>query len=160
MDRPLDRRRLVAFARDVSLVSEEDYRRLMPPAFLDSFPAALADPGLEFSGIYEDGWIGDSAFFALRQGKDSRTLRITGMIPQITDPAFKTELTVLLDGRPVAKRLLGVGEFTVAVALPSMQGNRRVDLQFSKYQRLPGDDGRPASALLKFVGFGPGDGKT
>ena len=32
-----------------------------------AFPADLTYPDLEYSGIYEDGWIAESAFFSLSQ---------------------------------------------------------------------------------------------
>ena len=53
---PLDRRLLVAFGRDVSLLSDTDYAHLTPPSFVQQFPADLLNPQLEFSGVYEDGW--------------------------------------------------------------------------------------------------------
>jgi len=158
-DQPLDRRRVVGFARNISLVSAQDLARLRPPSEVSTFPAALADPALEFSGLYEDGWMSEEAFLILRPNDGSRTLRIAGVIPAIDDAHFSTELSVRVDGKPVAAQRLGVGEFTVAVPVPAMQGNHRVDVKFSRFQRLPGDDGRPVTALLKSVGFAT-EGKT
>lgn len=67
-DVALDRRVLVGFARDVSLMSAEQFARLAPPAKLDSFPDDLAQPDLEYSGIYEDGYCSEHAFAYLGSG--------------------------------------------------------------------------------------------
>lgn len=149
----IDRRRVVAFARDISLISEADYQNLSPPENLSKFPVDLAQPSLEYSGVYEDGWVSESSFFTLKQNKISQVLRVEGMIPLIHDPAFSTELTVMVDGKPVITKQLGLGEFAVTIDLPQIESKHRVDLRFSKNQRLPNGDNRLASALLKFIGF-------
>jgi hypothetical protein len=149
----LDRRQLVAFARDVSLVSDEEYRDLKPPEHVRDFPADLANPALEYSGVYEDGWVSEAAFFALAQPPGAARMRIEGMIPLIDDSAFGTEVDVLVDGRKALTRKLGLGDFKLEIALPPGATRRRVDLRFSKYQRLPHGDNRVAVARLKYIGF-------
>src|SRR5439155_3422792 len=64
-DVALDRRRPVGFLRDISLVSQEEYGRLAPPSKLESFPADLENPDLEYSGIYEDGRVSEASYFQL-----------------------------------------------------------------------------------------------
>src|SRR6185503_15553788 len=68
----VDPRRLVAFARDISLLPEDDYVRLSPPSSIRSFPHAPANPDLEYVGSYEDGWTAEHASFTLSQPADTR----------------------------------------------------------------------------------------
>jgi hypothetical protein len=150
-DLPLDRRLLVGFVRDISLVSQEDYARLRPPARLEKFPGDLQHPDLEYSGIYEDGWVSEASFFRLAQGPGDR-LVVRGLLPLIKDPGFTTQLRVLVDGKLVAARQLRPGPFEVAADVPGA-GTRRVELHFSAHQQLPGGDGRPFGARLDCVGF-------
>ena len=152
-DIPRDRRSLVGFARDISLVSEEDYGRLAPPSYLDTFPAGLTDPNLEYSGLYEDGWVSDTAFFQLTQPNAPAAVAVRGTVPKLNDPSFSSELRVLVDGQELARRVLTLGEFDIRVAAPRGAGRRRIDLRFSNVQRLRGRDRRPTAARLRFVGF-------
>lgn len=151
----VDPRRLVAFARDISLLSEQDYARLSPPSSLSSFPRDLAHPDLEYSGIYEDGWTSEHASFTLTQAPLTSTLLLRASVPNIT-PNFQTHLTVSLDGRPIARRTLAPGPFELRVpATPDARtpARRRVELQFATPQRLPAPDRRLATILLSSIGF-------
>jgi hypothetical protein len=65
---PLDPRYLTSYVRDVSLVSEAQYRSLRAPMLLQHFPADLANPDLEYSGMYEDGWVAESSYAVLSGG--------------------------------------------------------------------------------------------
>src|SRR5262249_10368025 len=58
-----DRRQLTAFGRDVSVVTEEEYASLRTAPLVRQFPDDLRLPNLEFSGIYEDGWVAEAAWF-------------------------------------------------------------------------------------------------
>jgi hypothetical protein len=149
----LDPRRLVGFARDISIVSEGEYAKLSPPEKVESFPADLANPDLEYSGIYEDGWISEAAFLALMQPEKATALVVKGMVPKIDDTAFQSELIILVDGKELIRRRLNPGKFEVRLSPPTGSAKRRVDLRFAKFQRLPGGDNRPVAAKLDFVGF-------
>lgn len=149
----VDQRQTVGFGRDVSLVSEEQYRKMAAPSQVSNFPADLANPNLEYSGVFEDGWVSEAAFFGLNQPAGPTSLVLRGMVPQIADPGFTTELTVLVDGQEVDRRTLGLGNFEVKLPAPGPPGRHRVDLRFSNFQRLPGADKRPVGGLLQSVGF-------
>ena len=150
---PLDQRRLTAFGRDISLISEEEYETLKAPHALSNFPADLADRGLEYSGIYEDGWISERAFFTLAPKPDTRYLVIKGMVPQIDQPDFRNTLAVSIDGSEVAKHPLALGAFELKVPVSANTQRHRIDLAFDRYQVLPGGDARPTGGKIEFIGF-------
>lgn len=148
-----DTRYLTVFARDISLISQDDYSKLAPPAFIAKFPTDLGNRNLEYSGIYEDGWISERAFFTLAPKSDTRYLVIKGMVPQIDRPDFRNTLAVSIDGKEVIKHSLGVGGFEVKVPVSVSTERHRIDLAFDGYQVLPGADGRPTGGKIEFIGF-------
>ena len=152
-DISLDSRYLIGFARNISLISEQQYANMKPPSFLGNFPADLANPNLEYSGLYEDGWVAEAAYLYLTQPDTASPLVIRGSVPIIDKPSFSTELIVLVDGQELARKVLLPGEFELRLPVPSVVGRRRIDLRFSTLQVLPAPDRRPAAALLKFIGF-------
>jgi hypothetical protein len=149
-----DRRSVVCFARDISVISEEEYARLTPPSKIAKFPDGLLNPQLEYSGVCEDGWVSSDSYFYLTQESAHRRLLVHGMVPFVPgNPHFTTELRVLVAGQEAIRERLGVGEFRLLANLPPGMGRRRVDLHFSKDQRLLPPDSRPMAALLSKVGF-------
>jgi hypothetical protein len=152
LDVPRDQRKLVGFGRDISLISEADYANLKPPSAVKSFPGDLAHPDLEYSGVYEDGWISEAAFFTLKSSQPAPLL-IQGMIPRIKNASFTTELTVLVEGQEISRQPLKLGEFSLKLAVPPSPNRQRIDLRFSNSQTLPAPDYRPVVAQLKFIGF-------
>jgi hypothetical protein len=148
---PLDSRSLVAFARDVSLISDSDYQQLQTPAALSNLPADLSNPNFEYSGIYEDGWVAESSFVDLIQRSPHDDLDIRGVIPYITQRVDST-IQVTVDGVPRLEQNIGAADFQLR--LPSLPvGRHRIGLQFSAIQRLPSPDNRPVAALVHFIGF-------
>jgi hypothetical protein len=154
-DVALDSRYLTAFARDVSLISEEQAAAMVPPAALSRFPADLAHEGLQYSGIYEDGWVSEQAFAVLAPADATvaNTLTLRGTIPLISDPGFRCELTLRVDGQIVARRTLGLGDYEVKAKINAGSGGRRIELAFDSWQILPGGDSRPTSGLIKYIGL-------
>jgi hypothetical protein len=150
---PADQRRITTFGRDISIISDEEYLAIHPPLNLKNFPSDLANKNLEYSGIYEDGWISERSFFVLSLGDTSKFITVTGSIPQIDDPTFTTVLKLSVNGREIASKNLGLGNFEFKVPVTSRASKQRIELVFSKYQRLPGADGRIAPAKINFIGF-------
>lgn len=147
-----DPRRLSVYGRDISLITEEEYHALVPPPELRSFPADLANRGLEYSGIYEDGFISEQSFCVLKGTSRDARIRITGMVPGITDMQFRTRIHVVVDGVPVIEREIGVGDFSVEAPLPGdATQKRRVEIRFDKSQVLPGDDARRTGAKISAI---------
>jgi len=152
----IDRRELVAFARNISLVSENEYQRRAAPRSLSRFPADLGHPSLEYSGMYEDGWMSEATSFTLAQPA-GEALRIDGLIPFIAEPDFKTDLTVIVDGVEVVRRTVALGGFSLIAPVPGVAGKRKVELRFRRSQRFQGLDRRVVTAKLNYIGFGAPD---
>ena len=152
----LDIRRITGFSRDLSYISEEEYRQLQPPAAISEFPNGLLHPDLEYSGIYEDGWVSEHSVLWLGQQPDQTNLSVYGMFPKIGSEEVESEVTVSIDGQEIHRRTIRPGEFRIDAHVPYAPGRRRVELQFSALQKLPAPDGRPVAGRLQFVGFQPG----
>jgi hypothetical protein len=166
-DGSLDRRLLVCFARNISAVSPAQYAAMKPPSQIERFPKDLQNPHLEYTGWYEDGWVAEHAWAGLTRPWDAQAVVVKGWVPELADPSFRTELTVLVDGAEVARQTLGLKAFEVRAplpprppsaappgALPGAPASRaKVELKFSRLQHLPLKDKRPVSMLTTFVGF-------
>lgn len=131
-----------------------------PPPKIGSFPDDLRLPGVRPAGLFEDGWTEERAIVELTAPDSGMTLLIRGLVPLIEDPSFRSELRVFIDGQEVARQPLGVGEFEVDVPSPPGSGTRRIELQFSQLQELPGADGRDVAALIRYIGFAAMDGRA
>jgi hypothetical protein len=148
-----DFRRIVGFARDISVLSEEEYETLRTPEHIQGFPADLANKNLEYSGVYEDGWVAESSFVVLKPPAGPCSLVVRATIPRLHGVVAASQMTVLLDGTEIARRSLGVGEVRLRIPIASGNDRRRIDLFFDRADNLPAPDNRPVSAQLQFVGF-------
>jgi hypothetical protein len=147
----LDARMITGFARDISAISDDQYTALRPPSGIEHFPNDLRDPGLEYSGIYEDGWVAESSYVRLLQPAQSTALRIRATVPGfVPQPAA---LRVVVGERTVAQVDLGLGETDLKLPVPRAATVQRIELHFDRAATLPNPDRRPVSALLRFVGF-------
>lgn len=155
-DVPFDNRRLVAFARDFSMISAANYQNLKTPSSLQRFPLDLIDDNLEYSGIYEDGWIAEEAFVVLSPIESERcNFHLDGFVPVIPGRNWPQDLTlrVLVDGKKIAMQRVQTGDFAVDCPMPGSPTKRRIDVRISASLPLPAPDNRPVSAKLRFVGF-------
>jgi hypothetical protein len=144
----IDRRLLTAFLRDVSAVGPgfED----SAPSEISAFPEALRPArGVEYSGIYEDGWASEDFAATLRVG-DSGAVHLRGVVPFIDDEEFRTDVACLVDGFPSAAEHLGIGEVDVPVLAGI--GVHKIECRFSRFQHLPGTDHRPVTMLVHSIG--------
>lgn len=151
---PIDPRRIVGFARDVSAVGPDAVAHLTRPRSLSHFPDDLLDNrALEYSGFYEDGWMSGDAFADLSRPAGT-PFHVEGLVPLVDDPNFTTELTVQIGSRVIARQKLGLGDFSVAVGVDDpCRDSCAVTLHFSRVQHLPGLNPRPVSALIRSLGF-------
>jgi hypothetical protein len=141
---------VTTFVRDISLVSAGQYAHLQAPLALSRFPADLYDADLEYSGIYEDGWMGGDSYVGLAGGPKAY-LVVRGQVPA----GAGKHLVALVNGRPVASEAVAAGPFELRVPVPASSSTRRVELHFAATIRLKAPDLRPAAILLSFLGFTP-----
>ena len=145
---PVDPRYLTAYVRDISLLSNAQYERLRPPSTVSHFPGDLANPNLEYSGIYEDGWIAGDSYMVLAAGPAGNLAIRANVLP-----VKGQHLEVLVDGRRAISRRVGQGALQVNVPLVASTGRRRIELRWTKVAQLGPADRRKAAARLEFVGI-------
>jgi hypothetical protein len=133
------------------------YARTQGPSSIQQFPSDLSDSRLELAGIYADGWTAPTSSFNLFQPDGRQVLTIRGMIPKIDRDDFKTEVDVLWDDKVVARKSVGLGNFSVQAHVPPSPGKHRIGIGFTSVQLLPAGDGRPIGTRLSFAGFEPDD---
>lgn len=156
---PADPRLITAFGRDISLLSEEEYQSFQAPESLENFPSDLGNKHLEYSGIYEDGWISEEAFFILAPKPTAQYLVVKGMIPQVgiqVDWAatfkgilmghfhkvyqarispFQTTITLQYAGEVVAQKNLSYGHFEIKVPFTTAM-RKKIDRSRPGRQRI------------------------
>jgi len=148
-----DPRRLTTRVRDISLIPNSEYRSLRPPAWIDKFPADLADKALEYSGLYEDGWMAERAFLRLAGPPMPARFVLNGMAPWDPKKSSLSELVVRIDGVEKVRYVLQPGEFEVAFVIEPSLKPIRVDLVADGAIRLGPQDARPASILIRSIGW-------
>jgi hypothetical protein len=102
----LDDRRLIGFVRDISVMTDEQYRALPRPTKISEFPWDLYKyQGLEYSGMFEDGWVAEDAYFKFGSSHPGQVLYFKGFIPETAK--FHTEgvdLTPVNSRSPASSR--------------------------------------------------------
>jgi hypothetical protein len=88
------------------------------PSYIQKFPSDLADSRLELDGIYADGWTAPKASLSLFEPRGQQVLAIRGLIPKIDRDDFRTDVEVSLDDKVVAKKSVGLGNFSIEVRVP------------------------------------------
>ena len=153
----LDDRRLVGFTRDISIVTEEQYRKLRRPTRISQLPGDLYDnPGLEYSGIFEDGWLGDRANICLGAAKKGDVVTFKGEIPDL--PEFKRNgvvLTMTINGGEPVPFALRPGTFTINRFVTEDCDVTRLELQFSKAETYGKVDARRLTAFINELSVHP-----
>jgi hypothetical protein len=153
-DLVVDQRPVVGFARDISAIDVHAVGRTAVPELLSAFPADLRPFSLQYSGMYEDGWVSKDSWFELRSDATSDTLTIEGEVPA---GVASDRSSVQLDGRRVWNQQLVSGNFVFTIALPKhfRAGLHRIEVHFSNERLLGNGDMRTASAVLTKIGFQP-----
>jgi hypothetical protein len=129
----LDDRRLVGFTRDISVLTDEQYREMPRPTKISRFPQDLWDyKGLEYSGMYEDGWTAKDAYFKLGASHAGQVLYFKGYIPDI--PRFASagvDLTISINDKPTEVVNLKAGNFSLTRLVKESADITSVTLHFS-----------------------------
>jgi hypothetical protein len=131
--------------------SAEQARDLLPPQAIKSFPADLLNPGLSFSGIYNDGWAAEIARIRLGSEKKAGRIRLKGVVPGFNRLRGGATIAVLVDGQEVARRQFQPGDFELEAAIPETEGPRWIELRSDTSATLSAADPRVASILLKSI---------
>ena len=117
----LDPRFLTSYVRDVSLVSNAEYDRLAAPSMIQSVPADLANPNLEYSGIFEDGWVGRESYAQLSGGPSGRLMIRADVLARRRGQ----RLQVLVNGKTLVSRRVAPGSPALDLPLrPPRAGGR------------------------------------
>jgi hypothetical protein len=146
---PLDPRFLTSYVRDVSLVSGSRFGDLRAPTAIASFPDGLADPNLEYSGIYEDGWLSEDSYVVFAGGGPATLVMRADVLPRLGGQ----HLVALVNGRPVYSKEVAPGALDLRVPLPASHARRRIELRWAGATQLRAPDLRPATALAHFIGL-------
>ena len=147
---PYDPRRVVGFARDISLIDEPEYTSLARPKAINSWPKGLLDhAGLEYSGIYEDGWVSSRAFLVLGKNMNGERLSVEASMPALSK--FRktgNDLRVFLNGDLIYANRVKPGIFRIERVLKKDASQNRIDFIFGDMDKLPPGDDRPVAAQL------------
>src|SRR5262249_38285357 len=109
---------------------------------------------LEYSGLYEDGWVAGTAYAWLTQPHGTCEVVLRGEVPQLEGVSFSgNEVEVLVDGTRVTRRKLLLGSFEIRCPVDARPGRRKVDLRFGTRGRPPAPDNPPFAAHLTRLGF-------
>ena len=149
----LDDRRLVGFTRDISLITEEQYLAMERPTRIGDFPWDLAKyPGFEYSGMFEDGWMAEEAYFKMGPSTPGQVLNFKGFVP--ATPRFKTEgvnVTISINDKPTEIVNVKAGEFTLTRLIREPAAITTIRLQFSAAEMYGDDDKREVSAFVREI---------
>ncbi|MFM8334303.1 MAG: hypothetical protein ACKODK_01965, partial [Opitutaceae bacterium] len=149
---PLDSRKLVAYGRDLSVVSRAELAALRRPDGLKNFPDDLVFArGLEFTGIYEDAWLSPESEFTLAAGAAGGLVRVRGEVPELPGTGLGSgTLRARLNGREFTLPATA-GEFDWLLPLTEAGDATRLALRFSATTKLTGGDGRPIGGKLRSI---------
>ena len=150
----LDDRRLVGFTRDISVMTDEQYRSVPRPTKISVFPEDLLNnKGLEYSGVYEDGWMGRDAYFKLGSSHTGQVLYFRGYIPDIPRFArYGVDATISINDKPTEVVNLKSGKFTLTRLIKSASDITSISMHFSDAQVYDNDkDKREMSAFVSEI---------
>jgi hypothetical protein len=121
-----------------------------PPAGIARFPDGLQAPNLFFTGIGPDGWLGAQGRTALALPGPSNALHLVGTIPDFSQKIAGGRLKVTVDDKIVLDTPMSSGPFDRMIALPDVDGTRRIGFDMSATDQLP-SDGRAVSIRLAAI---------
>ncbi len=147
-----DSREIVAFVRDISVVADSEYLNVRRPSKLGRFPADLVEnPGAEYSGIYEDGWMSEDAYCVLGESHQGDMLVFSGEVPALGKLNRGVTLSLIVEEGKILSRRLATGSFRVEYALMKEKSATQVRFRFDAHENLPEPDSRPISVRIKLI---------
>jgi hypothetical protein len=108
---------------------------------------------LEYSGIYEDGWISPDAHFVIAGPEANDQIRIKGFIPDLPGISQTQELTICLNNKFHYTVSTRPGEFDWAIPVPVNARFTQLDIHSESHAVLPNLDARPVAAKLTYIGL-------
>lgn len=152
-DVPRDFRRLAAWGRDISALSPSEYAAVERPRSVSRFPQDITlAKGLEFTGVYEDGWIGARSSWTLAKAERGEWISIQGLIPGFDDLVLKDDsISLRVNGQPISRIKAQKGYFNISAPIPYTGAPTKLELEFTKSFFLPNLDGRPVAAMLNRI---------
>ncbi|MCX6952346.1 MAG: hypothetical protein NTV51_09300 [Verrucomicrobia bacterium] len=146
---PLDSRLLVCYGRDISALSPAEFAALPRPTLLSKFPADLVFArGLEFSGIYEDGWLSPHSEFVLGQAPAGALVRLRGYVPEIPNTSLgRGSFKVVVNGRSFDLPAV-TGAFDWLLPVSTVSATTQISIVPTVSGKLPNGDNRPVGAKL------------
>lgn len=149
---PLDSRKLVAYGRDISALSAADVAALDRPHKLTRFPDDLLfAKGLEFAGIYEDGWLSPQSEYVLGGGGPQAWARIRGFVPDLPGTRLGGGTLKIALPSGTVEVPAAIGSFDWLVPVGAHTREARLGLEFTRHTPLPGGDERPVGAKLEWL---------
>ncbi|HEY1793740.1 MAG TPA: hypothetical protein VGG34_12545 [Opitutaceae bacterium] len=150
----LDDRRLDGFTRDISVLTDEQYRAMQRPMKVSRFPDDLLEQKtLEYSGLYEDGWMGRDAYVKLGPSRAGQVLYFKGYIPDI--PRFAKEgvdATISINDKPTEVVNLRAGRFFLSRLIKEPSDVTSISVHFSDAQVYESErDKREVSAFVNEI---------
>jgi hypothetical protein len=149
---PLDSRKLVAYGRDISALSAAELAALVRPARVAVFPDDLLFArGLEYAGIYEDGWLSPQSEFVLGGAPAGAVVRVRGFIPELPGAPLGGGRMLATVGDREYSVPAAIGGFDWLLPAPAAAGATRLGLRFTHHGTLPQKDDRPVGARLELI---------
>jgi hypothetical protein len=143
---------LVAYGRDISALSVAEVAGLVRPTKLARFPDdVIFARGLEFSGIYEDGWLSPESEYVLGPSPAAGIVRLRGEIPQMPGTPLGTGRLHVRLGDQDYEMPAAPGTFDWLLPVPARADTTRLRLRFTATTILPGLDARPIGGRLELI---------
>ena len=149
---PLDSRKLVAYGRDISALSAAQVAALARPAKLADFPNDLLFArGLEFSGIYEDGWLSPESEFIFGRSPVTGIVRVRGFVPELPGAPLGGGTMTVTIGSHRFEMPAATGTFDWLLPVNGAAAATHLSVRFSQSALLPNGDDRPTGGKLELI---------
>jgi len=149
----LDPRYISSYSRNISIISEEEYQHLQTPSLLTHFPEDLLSTRVEYSGLYEDGYISNRSYIYLKKPPNKSHFIINGLYPQMVDHQDNTTLKIFIDNNKIQEITLSPGYFNIILSSALFNTRSKIIFIFSKQYMLSKQDRRPVAAKINKIGF-------
>ena len=150
---PLDYRLLTSYGRDISLVSSKEYESLVRPIRIDKFPDDLIHAReLEFSGIYEDGWLSPDVSFVLGESHPGDVVRVRLQVPtHVFSTNSVGEARISVNKATPTVIAVTANDFDWLLPIQNPGKKTELSISFSMHGSLKYPDNRVVSAKLDSI---------